>query len=223
MISSSVIFARAHKKRGVPWRLQGSWRRSGSGSCGCRLRTRTIRRPSISINAASWWTSSWTPGSPISTRPAATTAASRSGPFARPLWSATRATRSPSPRSCRRGLRRTPTRPAPCSTPPLRSAALTTSTITCYTTWARPSRRPSTSTACGSSAPRRRPRGRSRSSASLSTTTPRSLSACWTPTPRWTSCSCRSTTWTGRAISSSRANAMRYARSAGFPWSSWSR
>lgn len=33
----------------------------------------------------------------------------------------------------------------------------------------------------------------------------------------------RSTTWTGRAISSSRANAMRYARSAGCPWSSWSR
>ncbi|MCQ5072365.1 aldo/keto reductase, partial [Adlercreutzia sp. DFI.6.23] len=36
-------------------------------------------------------------------------------------------------------LVRTPTRPAPCSTPPLRSAASTTSTITCCTTWARPS------------------------------------------------------------------------------------
>ncbi len=63
------------------------------------------------------------------------------GASRRRWWSAIRATRSPSPRSCRRGLPRTPTRLGPCSTSPLRSAASTTSTTTCCTTWARPSRR----------------------------------------------------------------------------------
>lgn len=182
-----------------------------------------IRRPSTSTSAASWLTSSWKVASPTLTPPVATMAASLSGRSRRRWWSAIRVSRLPSPRSCRLGLPRTPRRLGPCSTSPFRSAASITSTTICCTTWGRASRPVSRSTVCGSSAPRRRPRAKLRSSASPFTTTPRNWRRCSMRTPRLISCSCRSTTSTGRATSSSRVSATRCARSAGFPWSSWSR